>query len=212
MQIPYPFHLSLRKYFVCGARLRAIIAAICCLSIFSGDLLAMRSEQNIDSGALFHLFPPKRPSGYLSLSIPAKVSVTAVVALDAARGESLWYSAFLKRAEELNSEAAAPDGGAVLTSGTRAESDGAAETEPGNTMRRPDRVMRAAEVPLVSDFRFPRPQRDTRLFDEVFLYFPIAHNMDAIGAFDGDQMRGAVFAPPSEVGLRSRAIMREVGK
>jgi len=79
-----------------------------------------------------------------------------------------------------------------------------------NKSRQPDRVFSAGGDPVVSELVFPRPMRESRLFNEIYLYFPVAQEETSEVSVVGGALNGAVFAPPVSPNRSSRAIYREV--
>lgn len=109
---------------------------------------------------------------------------------------------------------------AVMTIDEAAVSSGAvAKPEPVSVIAmRPqnadvsdsNRIFQARVISELSEFAFPRPERESRLFDELYLYFPVAGEVTAEVSVVGGALNGAVFAPPRRNDRSSNAIFSEV--
>lgn len=61
------------------------------------------------------------------------------------------------------------------------------------------RVFHAGGATLRGPYSFPRPQHTSRLFDEIYLHFPVAADQQQGINLEGELNQSAVFEPPTAV-------------
>lgn len=61
------------------------------------------------------------------------------------------------------------------------------------------RVFHAGGASLRGPYSFPRPQHASRLFDEIYLHFPVAADQQQGINLEGELNQSAVFEPPTAV-------------
>lgn len=61
------------------------------------------------------------------------------------------------------------------------------------------RVFHSGGATLRGPYSFPRPQHADRLFDEIYLHFPVAVDQNPAVSLEGELNQSAVFEPPTAV-------------
>ena len=72
------------------------------------------------------------------------------------------------------------------------------------------RVFHAGGATLRGPYSFPRPQHTDRLFDEIYLHFPVAGDQQQGMSLEGELNQSAVFEPPTAVNSSSSSSYLQV--
>lgn len=99
-----------------------------------------------------------------------------------------------------------PEGEAAATLSTGSGAEGAGE-RPGERALRRETI---ASTDVGAGLRFPKPERDTENFQDIFFYFPIeSGDIEKVGLFRGS-LNNTRFTPPQPAGLKSRAVLERI--
>lgn len=100
------------------------------------------------------------------------------------------------------------EGEAAATLSTGSGAEGAGERPGERALRR--ETIASTELGAGEGLRFPKPERDTENFKDIFFYFPIeSGDVEKVGLFRGS-LNNTRFTPPQPAGLKSRAVFERI--
>jgi hypothetical protein len=191
-----------------------IVAVLCC----GNELLARPAFSEVLQNSRLFIF--KNDSGYLAGSVVPQVVVAGPMQRNLITTIAPSYRSFVARLAAADDAASlGSDSGLLMASGEAASSGAVVQPTPlpviatqpqGADVLDSDRIFRAHAVSESGEFAFPRPRRELRLFDELYLYFPVAGEETSEVSVIGGVLNGAVFAPPKSNNRSSNAIFSEV--